>query len=98
FISYDRTHTIDPRTGSTRSVPTALERGGDFSQSFTTQSGQRYPIQVFDPATADAKGNRTLFPGSVIPSARFSPIAQKILKYVPLPNTASETYLRIFWA
>ena len=90
FLSYDRTHTIDPRTGSTRSVPTAIERTGDFSQSFTTQSGQRYPIQVFDPLTADSKGNRTVFPGNVIPSSRISPIAQKILAYVPLPNTASD--------
>ncbi len=90
FLSYDRTHTIDPRTGSTRSVPTATERTGDFSQSFTTQAGQRYPIQVFDPLTADAKGNRTLFAGGIIPSSRISPISQKILAFVPLPNTASD--------
>src|SRR5215831_7188443 len=90
FFSYDRTHTIDPRTGSTRSVPTALERGGDFSQSFTTQAGQRFPIQVYDPLTVDSKGNRTLFPGSMIPTARQSSIAQNILKYVPLPNTAGD--------
>ncbi len=90
FISYDRTHTVDPRTGSTRSVPTALERTGDFSQSFTTQSGQRFPIQVFDPFSADAKGNRTLFSGGIIPSRLISPISQKILSYVPLPNTASD--------
>src|SRR5215471_9963975 len=90
FISYDRTHTIDPRTGSTRSVPTALERSGDFTQSFTTQAGQRFPIQVYDPQTVDSKGNRTLFPGSVIPATRISSISQNILKYVPLPNTASD--------
>src|SRR5262249_21764943 len=90
FFSYDRTHTIDPRTGSTRSVPTALERGGDFTQSFTTQAGQRFPIQVYDPLAVAANGNRTLFPGSVIPAARQSQIAQNILKYVPLPNTAGD--------
>ena len=90
FFSYDRTHTIDPRTGSTRSVPTALERGGDFTQSFTTQAGQRFPIQVYDPLSVAANGNRTLFPGSVIPAARQSVIAQNILKYVPLPNTAGD--------
>lgn len=90
FISYDRTHTVDPRTGTTRTVPTTTERGGDFGQSFTTQSGQRFPIQVFDPLTVDSKGNRSLFPGSVIPKSRISPIAQNILKYVPLPNTAGD--------
>src|SRR5260370_11287221 len=90
FISYDRTHPVAPRTGTTRTVPTATERGGDFGQSFTTQSGQRFPIQVFDPLTADSKGNRSLSPGSVIPNSRISPIAQNILKYVPLPNTAGD--------
>jgi hypothetical protein len=90
FFSFNKTDNQDPRPGSTRSVPTALERTGDFSQSFTTQTGQRYPIQVFDPLTVDANGNRTLFPGMVIPKNRLSPIAQNILAYVPLPNTTGD--------
>jgi hypothetical protein len=93
FISYDLTKNEDPRPGSTRSVPTDPERKGDFTQSFTTQlvSGQlqRFPILVYDPLTVDAKGNRQLFPNSIIPVGRQSAIAQKILAYVPLPNTAS---------
>jgi hypothetical protein len=75
-------------------VPSQQERQGDFSQSFTTQqvNGQtvRYPIQVFDPLTADASGTRTLFPGSVIPSSRLSPIAQNMLKYISLPNRPAD--------
>lgn len=94
FVLWEDTHNKDPRPGSTRSVPTALERTGDFSQSFTTQlvNGQlqRFPIQVYDPSTINSAGNRTLFPGSVIPQSRLSPIAQKILSYVPLPNTAGD--------
>jgi hypothetical protein len=89
FFSYDDTWNQDPRPGSTRSVPTAVERGGDFTQSFTTQSGQRFPIQIYDPLTVDAKGNRTLFPGMLIPKGRLSEITQNILGFVPLPNTAS---------
>ncbi|MFB3829750.1 MAG: TonB-dependent receptor domain-containing protein [Bryobacteraceae bacterium] len=93
FLSYDLTKNEDPRPGSTRSVPTDMERRGDFSQSFTTQlvggQLQRFPILVYDPATVDARGNRQLFPNSVIPAARQSGIAQKILAYVPLPNSAS---------
>lgn len=94
FVSWDDTHNIDPRPGSTRSVPTALERQGDFSQSFTTQvingNSVRFPIQVYDPQTVDSKGNRQLFPGDKIPVTRLNPIALNILKYVPLPNTASD--------
>jgi len=90
FFSYDDTWNQDPRPGSTRSVPTAVERTGDFTQSFTTQNGQRFPIQIYDPLTVNAAtGNRTPFPGMVIPKNRLSDIAQNILGFVPLPNTAS---------
>ncbi len=93
FLSYDGLRNITPKF-KIRSVPTALEREGDFTQSFTTQlvGGQRvkYPIQVFDPASVDAKGNRQTFPDMQIPASRQSTIAQNVLKYVPLPNTASD--------
>src|SRR6185503_16799932 len=49
FFSFDRTINTDPRPGNPRSVPTEVERRGDFSQSFTTSAGQRFPIQVYDP-------------------------------------------------
>jgi hypothetical protein len=94
FVSWDDTHNIDPRPGGTRSVPTALERQGDFSQSFTTNtingSLVRFPIQVYDPLTVDSKGNRQLFPGEKVPVNRLNPIALKILNYVPLPNTQGD--------
>ena len=90
FFSYDDTWNEDPRPGSTRSVPTALERQGNFSESFTTQAGQRFPIQIYDPMSVDANGNRTIFPGMAIPASRLNPISTSILKYVPLPNTASD--------
>jgi hypothetical protein len=92
FVSYDKTLNSNPLGDGTRSVPNAVERTGDFSQSFTTTNTggtlQRFPILVYDPASVNpATGNRTLFPNDVIPQNRLSPIAQNILKYVPLPNT-----------
>ena len=95
FVSYDDTHNMNPLGSGSLSLPTALERKGDFSQSFTTQTvgGQRvqYPIQVYDPLTINpSTGNRTLFPGMQIPASRLSPIAQAILTYLPLPNTPSD--------
>jgi hypothetical protein len=93
FVSYTRFKDSEPRF-SIRSVPTAQERQGDFSQSFTTQvvGGQRvrYPIQVYDPLSVDSAGNRQLFPGMLVPGNRQSTIAQKILSYVALPNAASD--------
>jgi hypothetical protein len=95
FINYNGIRNADPRF-NIRSLPTELERQGDFSQSWTTQlvNGQRvkYPIQVYDPLTVqnDANGTRAPFPGMVIPANRLSKVAQNILKYVPLPNTPSD--------
>ena len=114
FVAFDDTRNEDPRPGGTRSVPTELERNGDFSQSFTTQlvNGQlqRFPIQLFNPYSVDSKGNRQAFqcdssgnpitpvnnlqtggtPCAKLPAEMVSAIAQNILKYIPLPNTASE--------
>lgn len=76
------------RTGytSTLTVPTLLQRAGDFSQT-TNAAGAVIPI--FDPATTAASGNtfvRQQFPGNVIPTSRLDPVALKILNYYPLPN------------
>ncbi len=57
---------------------------------------QAYLGEIFDPATSSTVFNPALnatvpcrnpFPGNVIPSARFSTVAQKALAYYPLPNT-----------
>jgi hypothetical protein len=95
FVSFDDTRNSNPLGDATRSVPSALERAGDFSQSFTTQTIggvlQRFPIQVYDPLSIDiTSGNRTPFPGNVIPKTRLSAISQNILGYVPMANTAND--------
>lgn len=95
FVSFDDTRNSNPLGSSQISVPSALERTGDFSQSFTTQTinGQlvRYPIQIYDPTTVNmATGNRLPYPNNIIPKSALSPIAQNILAYVPLPNTTPD--------
>src|SRR5207247_4240195 len=57
-------------------VPNAASRNGDFSA---------YGVNIYDPA-AGAPGSRPQFGGNVIPSARLSPQALKILSLIPLPN------------
>jgi hypothetical protein len=93
FMNYNGIRNQDPRF-NIMSLPTDLERKGDFSQSYTTNvvGGQRikYPYQVFDPLTVDAKGYRTLFPGMVIPASRLSKVAQNIVKYIPMPKTPGD--------
>jgi hypothetical protein len=93
FFNFDGIRNQDPRF-QILSVPTASERSGNFSQSFTTQviGGQRitFPVQVYDPFSVDAKGVRTLFPNMIIPGQMLSKVAGNILKYIPLPNTPND--------
>jgi hypothetical protein len=73
-------------------VPTALQRGGDFSQ---TRAATGALVTIFDPATTIAAGSgftRTAFPGNVIPVSRFDPVAAAAVKYYPLPNTAGSAF------
>ncbi|HEV8394897.1 MAG TPA: carboxypeptidase regulatory-like domain-containing protein [Vicinamibacterales bacterium] len=76
FGNYQHVQNHDATTQST-SMPTALERAGDFSQSRNVL-GQ--PVQLIDPATGQP------FPGNVIPADRISPQAAALLGYYPQPN------------
>jgi len=71
------------------SVPTALERVGDFSQS-VTKSGARQVI--YDPNTTTATGARTPFAGNIIPAGQLDPVGLKLASYYPLPNAATTYY------
>jgi len=68
-------------------VPTALERNGDFSQS-RNAAGQL--IVIYDPLTTRPNGAggfvRDPFPGNVIPADRLNPITRAMLANMPLPG------------
>jgi hypothetical protein len=70
---------------ATFTVPTVLERNGDFSRS--TQ-------RVYDPLNTVPNGSsflRTQFPGNVIPQNRIDPVARKMVAYYPLPTNGNLT-------
>ena len=77
FASYQGT--FDTQTAQRfGTVPTEAMRRGDLSASQTP---------IYDPLTGDAQGRgRSAFAGNVIPASRISPIVQKLLAGVPLPN------------
>lgn len=60
-----------------RTMPTELERRGDFSRSLDV-SGRMIP--VLDPTTGAP------FTGNAVPASRINPLGQSILKFFPLPN------------
>jgi hypothetical protein len=60
-------------------VPTLLERQGNFSQStYTSGASIGLPVKIFNPAT------NMPYPGDTLPT--INPIAQGLLQYIPLPN------------
>src|ERR1019366_7610167 len=75
FLNYQMARTRNPST-ATQTVPTLLERTGDFSQSV----GQQGPVTIFDPLSGSA------FPGNVIPANRLDQTSLALLKYYPTPN------------
>jgi hypothetical protein len=67
-------------------VPTALERQGNFSQSYDA-TGKL--ILIKDPLASGScttTSASACFPGNIVPASRFSPIAQQLMSYYPLPN------------
>jgi len=93
FVSYEGLR--DSAAGSfTGTVPTALERAGNFSQ---TKDANGNPIVMYDPSTTRLDPSapsgttryiRTAFPGNLVPASGINPIAAKLLSYYPMPNEA----------
>lgn len=84
---------------SLRTIPTILERSGDWSQ-VVDAAGQSLPI--YDPASTEANPNfaanqpvtasnlqynRAPFPGNQIPASRLDREAQRLVQYYPAPNS-----------
>jgi len=84
FFNYDGERQYEEGSLRLATVPTQLERAGDFSRTVNT-AGQ--PVTIYDPLTYDrATNRRSPFPGNRIPAARFDPVAQYMLQLWPLPN------------
>jgi hypothetical protein len=101
MFALEQYHEITPQP-VLGSVPTELQRAGDFSQTFTA-ANKLYT--VYDPLlqsvnpTYDSTKPITVnnyhyirqpFPGNRIPTSRFEPIALNVLKDIPLPNQAGD--------
>ena len=76
FFSFDKL--FNTTVGNnTYTMPSALERQGNFSQTVTTTG---VLIPVYDPTT------QTPFPGNIVPASRISPQGQAMLNLFPLPS------------
>lgn len=77
FADYQGLRDRESAAIGTLTIPPVAFRTGDLSSGST---------RIYDPATGNADGTgRSLFPGNIIPASRISPIATKILAFVPAP-------------
>ncbi len=80
-VTYTGTRNQNPTSANPLTVPTLLERSGDFSQS-TNRNGLAAgtPVQLFDPVTHAPLLNNQ------IPLAMQDPAALGLLNFIPKPN------------
>ncbi len=87
FGSYEGLRQGSPAS-QTNTVPTALQRQGDFSQTFNPDGSLQV---IYNPLSTRPNPNgsgyiRDPFPGNKIPSNLFDPVGAKVLSLYPLPN------------
>jgi len=91
FTAWEQWRTNTPRE-NLETLPTDLERTGDFSRSLTAAGAVR-PIYdpwttKFDPASSTA--TRVPFPGNRIPAERLDPTAKRFMQDVWKPNNPGD--------
>ncbi|HTF70206.1 MAG TPA: TonB-dependent receptor [Edaphobacter sp.] len=91
FVGYEQWHQRSASIGY-NTVPTPLQRSGDFSQTHTSTGAL---IPIYDPNTTapNPVGNgfvRKQFSGNAIQSTRMDPLSLAVLKYIPLPNVTPQ--------
>jgi hypothetical protein len=90
FFAFEGMRQTQGMTNSSTVVPSALERQGDFSQSFV--KGKL--ISVAPPSTVTAQNPiGQPYPNNVIPASQLDPVALNFTKnFVPLPNSPGNIY------
>jgi hypothetical protein len=96
FFSYEKPHTITPTDPVFVTVPTPLERKGNFTQSRSTAANGA--VTIADPLGPPSATNPFPIVGNIIPSQRINASGQALLNYFPLPNagTAANPGLYVF--
>jgi hypothetical protein len=83
FGSYGGYRTIQSTTPTVISLPTLLERTGNFSE---------LPTQIYDPLTTSCVSgscSRTAFPGNIIPSSRIASPSNFFQSFLPAPTNSA---------
>ena len=79
----------------TQTVPSELERVGDFSD---TRNAAGQLIVIYDPMSTVVSGSgfaRTAFPDNKVPAARQRTISKNLMKFFPPSNAPGNAYTRV---
>jgi hypothetical protein len=82
FVTWEQTRQLTSDTIKS-TVPTLLNRQGDFSDLRSSSGGK---ITIYDPSTG-AGADRLPFTNNLIPTLRLDKVALAALNYYPLPNS-----------
>jgi hypothetical protein len=89
FFTYERWKNRQPYT-KVMTLPTDLERNGDYSQTLTKAGALR---TIFDPLTTQTSGStvtRQPFAGNTIPAARIDPTSKLFMADIWKPNNPGD--------
>ncbi|MCC6294416.1 MAG: TonB-dependent receptor [Bryobacterales bacterium] len=90
FVSYEAWRSQDPRSVAF-TLPTALEKTGDFSQSRNASGGLR---TIYNPFTSilnpDGTGSRQPYAGNIIPASQQDPVGRRVMNDIWAPNLPGE--------
>jgi hypothetical protein len=99
FFAYEKPHQITPQDPRFVTMPTALERNGDFSQSINSANAKVFVRDPLLPGDCNATTQTGCFRDpsrataanplglNIIPASRFNQSGFALLNYFPLPNT-----------
>jgi hypothetical protein len=90
FFSFERWWLRTPGSFLT-TVPTALEKQGDFSQSLNSKSQLRVIYDPYSTVVTNGVVTRTAFTGNKIPANRISPFTQGIMNTIWAPNRTPDS-------
>ena len=96
FFNYEGQRIKSPSLAQ-HTLPTELEREGNFTQTFTSTGVMKLVYDPFSTRVDPAKPGkyiRDAFAGNVIPRSLMDPVAVSAQKYYPVPNTPGLLFTR----
>ncbi len=88
LVSWESYRQIQGQTRLT-TVPSALQRAGDFSQTKDAKGATVFLLDPFRTGSCTATVKTACFPGNIIPPSRIDPVGQKLLAYYPAATSSA---------